>query len=502
MQSSVLHTADVPSFDQKTGQLALASHHLISAPASIVGAYSAGGILLFDPPPAQPYQQRTAVDGDANHEQRKRKRRRTTRALPPDEHSSPADWIRHREREQDRTTTDRESDAHHAGIAPELQNAIEAVQSGHAATEQEGDDDDERWTGVKRGYEWRRSDDADARTELDLVGLASGAAAAALAPEGRLALSDDEASVDAASLIGRVVTNERKSEAKLHLTTAAADPLASLCIPPSSGFLLSDMATWSNPASGIADLGRTKGGWDVLLIDPPWPNVSATRSASYETFDPYDLWKLDVPALLGDKPAVVAVWLTNRVKFRRLVKDKLFPAWRVRNVAEWYWVKIASKTGEPVWPLSAQHRRCYEGLLVGHYIPPNAGESPSRPTIPRRKVFLSTPIGHSRKPFILDLLRPYLVDRSRPPNVLELFARMTLAGSGPTLPSHLVHGTEEEEAVAAEATGAQTEEKQSPAPPCGFFLGVGNEAVKFNVIDRDRAGGVKGWIRVADSSTG
>jgi hypothetical protein len=79
---------------------------------------------------------------------------------------------------------------------------------------------------------------------------------------------------------------------------------------------------------------------------------------------------------------------------------------------------------------------------------------------------------------------------------------MTLAGSGPTLPSHLVHGTEEEEAVAAEATGAQTEEKQSPAPPCGFFLGVGNEAVKFNVIDRDRAGGVKGWIRVADSSTG
>ena len=272
MQSSVLHTADVPSFDQKTGQLALASHHLISAPASIVAACSAGGTLLFDPPPAQPYQQRTAVDDDANPEQRKRKRRRTTRALPPDEHSSPADWIRHREREQDRTTTDRESDAHHAGIAPELQNAIEAVQSGHAATEQEGDDDDERWTGVKRGYEWRRSDDADARTELDLVGLASGAAAAALAPEGRLALSDDEASVDAASLIGRVVTNERKSEAKLHLTTAAADPLASLCIPPSSGFLLSDMATWSNPASGIADLGRTKGGWDVLLIESvPFP---------------------------------------------------------------------------------------------------------------------------------------------------------------------------------------------------------------------------------------
>lgn len=221
--------------------------------------------MLFDPPPAQPYQQRTAAD-DTLSEPRKRKRRRTTRA-PPDEHSSPADWIRHREREQDRTTTDRESDAHHAEIALELQNAIEAVQSGQAATKGEGDDD-ERWAGVRRGYEWRRSDDADDRTELDLVELASGAGAAALPHEGPFALSDDEAPpIDATSLIGRIVTNERNHEAKLHLTTADAAPLASLCIPPSSGFLLSDMATWSNASSGIATLGQTKGGWDILLIE-------------------------------------------------------------------------------------------------------------------------------------------------------------------------------------------------------------------------------------------
>ena len=270
MQGSVLHTADVPSFDQKTGQLDLASHHLLSAPASIVAAYSAEGTLLFDPPPTQPYQQRFAIDKDANPEQRKRKRRRTTL---PDEHSTPADWIRHREREQNRTTTDRESDAHHAEIALELQNAIEAVQSGRAATEGEGDDDEERWTGVKRGYEWRRSDGADDCTELDLVGLASAVGAAALPREGRLALpEDDEASVDATSLIGRIVTNERSYEAKLHLTTAASDPLASLSIPPLSGFLLSDMSTWSDASSGIAKLGQTKGGWDILLIESvPFP---------------------------------------------------------------------------------------------------------------------------------------------------------------------------------------------------------------------------------------
>lgn len=57
----------------------------------------------------------------------------------------------------------------------------------------------------------------------------------------------------------------------------------------------------------------------------------------------------------------------TRKQFRRLVKDKLFPAWRVRDVAEWYWVKVASETGEPVWPLTAQHRRCYEGSLAPLY---------------------------------------------------------------------------------------------------------------------------------------
>jgi len=51
------------------------------------------------------------------------------------------------------------------------------------------------------------------------------------------------------------------------------------------------------------------------VLSPPWPNASATRSSEYETFDPYDLWKLDLPELLGQKkPVLIAIWLTNRVK--------------------------------------------------------------------------------------------------------------------------------------------------------------------------------------------
>lgn len=42
------------------------------------------------------------------------------------------------------------------------------------------------------------------------------------------------------------------------------------------------------------------------------------------------------------------------------------------------------------------------GLLVGHFVPPHAAKHP-RPTIPTGKVFLSTPMGHSRKPCILGM---------------------------------------------------------------------------------------------------
>ncbi|GAA5865387.1 hypothetical protein JCM3774_005620 [Rhodotorula dairenensis] len=498
MPGSVLHTAELPAFDRKSGQLVLASHHLLSAPLSIAEAYDASSIPLFDPPSAQPYQQPSAVDGGADEgaEGPKRKRRRRVRA--PDETSSAVDWIRHREREEARPTTDRESDAHHAEIVLELQNATEAVRGGRLAAECDGDDGHERWLGLREGYDWRRIEAGDTRNELDLVGLASSGDAAAAnrsSPASPLALSEN-ASVPALSLAGRIVTNEcPDDEVQLDLTGDESEPLAQLCLPPSSGFLLSDMSTWSDASSGVTELGRKKGGWDILLLDPPWPNVSATRSASYETFDPYDLWKLDVRALLGDKPAVVAIWLTNRVKFRRLVKDKLFPSWDVRDVAEWYWIKVASETGEPVWPFSARHRRCYEGLLVGHFVPPGAATRP-RPTIPSGKVFLSTPIGHSRKPCILELLRPYLVEQSRPPNVLEMFARMTLAGpSSVSSTPRAASGTDTDD---AEAVNGFREGDQRR----GFFLAAGNEAVKFNVVDQDRAGGVKGWIRTTDTRIG
>lgn len=123
--------------------------------------------------------------------------------------------------------------------------------------------------------------------------------------------------------------------------------------------------------------------------------------------------------------------------------DKLFPKWRISQTVEWYWVKVASETGQPVWSFDSNHRRCYEGelfndddwrksrrnhdhslsfsfflqvvdpiskigLVLGWYNPTgtdndNGTHEPTEavPTLPDRKVFLSTPAGHSRKPVLL-----------------------------------------------------------------------------------------------------
>lgn len=37
---------------------------------------------------------------------------------------------------------------------------------------------------------------------------------------------------------------------------------------------------------------------------------------------------------------VVVVWVTNRMKHIKFVKDTLFPQWSVTCVAEWQWLKV------------------------------------------------------------------------------------------------------------------------------------------------------------------
>lgn len=261
---SVLQTVEVPDFDSATGQLALHSHHLVSAPTSIVEAFgTTAATLVFNPPPQQPYRRDdTTETTGADVGTSRRKRRRVDR---PDETASPADWLRFRERQENRqtTTTDQETDAHHAAILPRLQAAVDAVR----ASWRDGSAAEDAWTGPPKGFEWR-SDKTAERPEIDLVELAcscgdKGPATSPLAlPEGELS------TLDAREIFHRLILNDSTTTAKkLRLIDAPTEALPTLLLPASSGFLLSDMKLFSDPSSGLAQLGREKGGWDVLLIE-------------------------------------------------------------------------------------------------------------------------------------------------------------------------------------------------------------------------------------------
>ncbi|MBW0521182.1 hypothetical protein O181_060897 [Austropuccinia psidii MF-1] len=209
-------------------------------------------------------------------------------------------------------------------------------------------------------------------------------------------------------------------------------------LPPRSGFTLATIEHFSHAVSELDQAA----GWDAVIIDPPWQNKSAARGSKYRSIELYELFKLKLPQMLGTnggKKALVAVWVTNRPKFRRFLKTKFLPDSHVTGpYAEWYWVKItASPTfenktilaegGQPIFDLESRSpRKCYEGLIVGWYLPASL-RSESMSPVPT-KLFFSVPLSHSRKPNIFDLLQPHL---PACPNVLELFAR-TISGFKPS----------------------------------------------------------------------
>ncbi|KAG0295447.1 Methyltransferase-like protein 4 [Linnemannia gamsii] len=219
-------------------------------------------------------------------------------------------------------------------------------------------------------------------------------------------------------------------------------------IPPLSAFVASDF----DSIQGLRSIAAQRGGFDVIVMDPPWQNASVDRMGHYGTFDLYELFKIPIPDLLSPitssngskegKGGVVAVWITNRAKIRKVVVEKLFPAWGLELVAHWYWLKVTTH-GEPVLSLENNHRRPYEGILVGKRkapipsIPSGAvtgAEAAPTETGQSRKLIVSVPSQHSRKPSIIGLLTEEYLQEAQTtvssqetvhkiPRRLELFAR-------------------------------------------------------------------------------
>lgn len=191
------------------------------------------------------------------------------------------------------------------------------------------------------------------------------------------------------------------------------------------------------------------GGFDLILMDPPWPNRSAKRKrrgrgrvgGAYGTVASLDevrtlLAQIPVPQCLRLPPSdcdgpvsgwhgggLVAIWVTNRPGAAELLSDPstgLLAAWGIEVVAEWTWVKVTAG-GEPVFPLESAWRKPWERLLIAGWRGQGRGRRGLGP-----KVIVSVPDVHSRKPSLRGLIADIF---GRDDFVgLEVFARHLTAG--------------------------------------------------------------------------
>jgi N6-adenosine-specific RNA methylase IME4 len=164
--------------------------------------------------------------------------------------------------------------------------------------------------------------------------------------------------------------------------------------------------------------------FDLIILDPPWPNRSARRKKSYGiSYDNHE-----IRSLLSSLPftnnltddALVGVWVTNKPAFREMVLGErgLFEEWGIQLVEEWIWLKVTS-SGEPISELSSMWRKPYEILLVGRRNISGNGDV-------KRRVLVGVPDLHSRKPNLKSIFEQVM--KKEKYEALEVFARNLTVG--------------------------------------------------------------------------
>ncbi|CAO3611430.1 unnamed protein product [Cunninghamella blakesleeana] len=223
---------------------------------------------------------------------------------------------------------------------------------------------------------------------------------------------DKDTEFDVLNIFYQMIQNDSTVCRKIKLNNA------NYIIPPNSAFFMGDL-------ENINDLllyDMNKNCYDLVVIDPPWPNKSVHRSLKYDTQDIYEFYKIPLPAFIHDQ-SLVAIWVTNKPKFKKFIIDKLFKSWNMIVVAEWLWIKVTNH-GESVIPIDSTHRKTYEQLIIGKLQPNDNTKSSLSSSLPYHHAIISVPSKqHSRKPPLQDVLSPYIRSDAK---YLELFARCML----------------------------------------------------------------------------
>ncbi|KAF2855951.1 MT-A70-domain-containing protein [Plenodomus tracheiphilus IPT5] len=205
-------------------------------------------------------------------------------------------------------------------------------------------------------------------------------------------------------------------------------------IPARSTFFLSDSThsdDFRTSFRQLTDEYNLPRHFDLVLLDPPWPNRSAKRKGAYEQvggmpFLKKMLLKMDVDTYL-EHNALVGIWITNKASLRKHVLGRggLFETWNVGLVEEWVWIKTTSK-GEPMFDIDSGMRRPYEVLLLGRAAP-NSWTRMAHKDIVRRRVIAAVPDVHSRKPCLKRLFESFgLLPQDY--SALEIFSRYLVQG--------------------------------------------------------------------------
>ncbi|PRW33311.1 methyltransferase 2 [Chlorella sorokiniana] len=132
------------------------------------------------------------------------------------------------------------------------------------------------------------------------------------------------------------------------------------------------MAAAAGALAPLVEDAQAAGGYHCIVLDPPWENASAKRSARYPTLPSRNLLGLPLRQLMCQGGCLVAMWITNRERHRRFIDSELLPGWGLRHLATWHWLKVTDH-GQLVSRLDIEHRRPYESLLLcwpAHLPPP------------------------------------------------------------------------------------------------------------------------------------